>query len=77
MTPTPGPVVILVPFEVGSPKEARRVKPVYPGSAKTKPPPGPPFQPIPDAQRRAMVEQAKRALAEGRAALRAALQKAA
>ena len=41
----PTPVIILVPFDAGSPKEARRAKPSYP--TKPKQQPWPLCQPIP------------------------------
>jgi hypothetical protein len=77
---TPGPVhYVLVPFPCvqGDRGAWRRAKPSYdPRPVRSKERPWPLKQEVPDAQRRAMVDEARRALAEGREALRAALQAA-
>jgi hypothetical protein len=59
--------VVFVPFPcAGSPKEARRLRPVYPGPVKSKRQPWPPLkQEIPQAHRADMREAGRRALADG------------
>jgi hypothetical protein len=70
-----GPVVILVPVPVGgSPRTAREVKPRFdPVPIKSRRPPNHPVQPIPDAMRRDLHEQARRALRDARPAIEAML----
>jgi hypothetical protein len=75
---TPAPVhYVLIPFPAcpGDRGVWRRAKPSYPRSTKSQRPPWPLKQEIPDAHRRAMIEQAKRTAQEGREReqLRAAL----